>query len=208
LRWRAWVLEEALRHYQAWMAAGLPSLYLSVNISAMQLRKPQVLQTLILDALRTGVIAPGKLVLEMTERQIVRDLKSSLPVLQVLAARGVGLAIDDFGTGYANFGYLRDLPVSQIKIDMSFIRNVVTDAGDRAIVNAIVGLGRSLHLDVVAEGVETADQLEILREHGCTAVQGFLFARPLPAEAIVAFILHHASSPGSPLPLPAGERLD
>lgn len=197
----AWVLEEALRHYQAWMAAGLPSVYLSVNISAMQLRKPQMIQTLILDALRAGVIAPGKLVLEMTERQIVRDLKTSLPVLEVLAARGVGLAIDDFGTGYANFGYLRDLPVSQIKIDMSFIRNVVTDTGDRAIVNAIVGLGRSLHLDVVAEGVETADQLEILRSCGCTAVQGFLFAKPLPAEAIVAFILHHESSSTSLPPL-------
>jgi diguanylate cyclase (GGDEF)-like protein/PAS domain S-box-containing protein len=190
-----WVLEEALRHYQAWREAGLPPLYLSVNVSAMQLRKPQVMQDVILEAMRSGVIAPGNLVLEMTERQIVRDLKNSLPVLQILAARGVGLAIDDFGTGYANFGYLRDLPVSQIKIDMSFIRNLAVDAGDRAIVKAIIGLGRSLHLDVVAEGVETTAQLEILRQDGCTAVQGFLFARPLPAEAIVAFILHRESGP-------------
>ena len=184
-----WVMGEALRHYQAWREAGLPRFYLSINISAAQLRRPRALQDILLDALRRGVIAPGNLVLEITERQILSDLKTSLPVLQLLAVRGIGLAVDDFGTGYSNFGYLRDLPVTQIKIDLSFVRNLAADAGDRAIVKAIAGLGHSLNLDVVAEGVETAEQLGILRASGCTSVQGFLFARPLPAEAAKAFIL-------------------
>jgi EAL domain-containing protein (putative c-di-GMP-specific phosphodiesterase class I) len=114
--------------------------------------------------------------------------------LQALSARGVGLAIDDFGTGYSNLNYLKNMPITEIKIDISFIRNMVRDMGDRVIVKAIIDLSRSLRLGVVAEGVETAEQLEILTEYGCNRVQGYLFSRPLQTEAFVDFVLRYAEA--------------
>jgi EAL domain-containing protein (putative c-di-GMP-specific phosphodiesterase class I) len=106
-----------------------------------------------------------------------------------LSRRGIGLAIDDFGSGYSGLTYLKGLPVTQIKIDMAFIRNLAADPGDRAIVKSIIDLARSLRLGVVAKGVETRDQLALLREFGCPYMQGFLFARPLPGDEFVDFVL-------------------
>lgn len=184
----AWVVEEALRCHAAWHAAGLPHFYLAINLSGFQLRNAQVLRERLVAAAHHHGVPITDVVLEITERQIVYDMNTSLPVLTSLSAHGIGLAIDDFGTGYSSLEYLRDLPVTQIKIDMIFVRNVVAEMGDRAIVNAIIGLGRSLRLQVVAEGVETAEQLKVLQDAGCHLIQGFLFSRPLPADELAAFV--------------------
>jgi EAL domain-containing protein (putative c-di-GMP-specific phosphodiesterase class I) len=154
-------------------------------------------------ALDGAAIAPERQMLEITERQNVHDLPNSLPALESLGRRGIGLAIDDFGTGYSSLAYLKSLPVGQIKIDMAFVRNLATDPGDRAIVKSIVDLARSLRLDVVAEGVETLEQLDILREYGCPNVQGFLFARPLPASEFLAFALRHSPAPAEAIDMAA-----
>jgi len=183
-----WVLDAALEEYSTWEARGLPKIGLAVNVSGFQLSRLDRIESRIRAAAAAGIIEPRNLVLEITERHFVHNLKAELPALQSLCGNGVGLAIDDFGTGYSNLNYLKDLPITQIKIDISFIRNLVGDAGDRVIVKAIVDLARSLRLRVVAEGVETAEQLEILQEYGCTDVQGFLFSRPLPSEEFIGFV--------------------
>jgi diguanylate cyclase (GGDEF)-like protein len=187
----AWVVDEAVRHYAEWMQRGVPSIYLALNLSTLQLREPHLLQRKLDDALSRGLIAADRVMLEISERQIVHDLASSLPVLKALTDRGIGLAIDDFGVGYSSLAYLKNLPVTQIKIDLAFIRNLLTDRGDRAVVKAIVDLGRSLRLAVVAEGVETDEQLAVLRECACPAAQGFLFAKPLQPAAFVEYALRN-----------------
>ena len=192
-----WVLDEALAQYAMWETRGLPKLGLAINVSGFQVRRLETIEKKIRAAAAARVIDPHKITLEITERHFVHNLKSGLPVLQSLAASGVGVAIDDFGTGYSNLNYLKDLPITEIKIDISFIRNMVRDVGDRVIVKAIVDLGRSLHLGVVAEGVETAEQLEILKEYGCNEVQGFLYARPLPSEEFVDFVLRCIQTNGN-----------
>jgi diguanylate cyclase (GGDEF)-like protein/PAS domain S-box-containing protein len=204
-----WVLDEALAHYAMWETRGMPKLGLAINISGFQVRRLDAVEKKIRESIAAGVIDPRKLTLEITERHFVHNLKSGLPVLQSLCALGVGLAIDDFGTGYSNLNYLKDLPITEIKIDISFIRNLVRDVGDRVIVKSIVDLSRSLHLGVVAEGVETAGQLEILKEYGCNHVQGFLFSRPIPSEDFVEFVLRNnqaavAAAAASPLATEAG----
>jgi diguanylate cyclase (GGDEF)-like protein/PAS domain S-box-containing protein len=199
----AWVIDAAVREYREWSARAAPPLRLSINLSTLQLRQPKLFVDRIEAALDGAAIAPERLMLEITERQIVHDLPNSLPALESLGRRGIGLAIDDFGTGYSSLAYLKSLPVGQIKIDMAFVRNLATDPGDRAIVKSIVDLARSLRLDVVAEGVETLEQLDILREYGCPNVQGFLFARPLPASEFLAFALRHSPAPAEAIDMAA-----
>ena len=192
----AWVIDESVRRYQEWMQCGLPPLYLSINLSTLQLRAPRLFQKKLDEAIQSKRIAPDRLMLEITERQIVHDEPSSLPILQALADQGIGIAIDDFGTGYSSLAYLKNLPVSQIKIDLAFIRNLATDRGDRVIVKAIIDLARSLRLSVVAEGVESEEQLALLRDYGCPSVQGFLFAVPLSSPAFIGYVLsRHPPAP-------------
>ena len=199
----AWVIDEALREYGGWSERGVPPLRLSINLSTLQLRQPRMFVDRIEGALANGAIAANRIVLEITERQIMHDLPNSLPVLEGLGRQGVGLAIDDFGTGYSSLAYLKNLPVTQIKIDIAFIRNLATDPGDRVIVKSIIDLARSLRLDLVAEGVETLEQLALLREFGCPNVQGFLFARPLDANDFVEFALRHSRPPADAVDLSA-----
>ena len=187
----AWAITEAARCYADWLARGVPALSLSINLSALQLRQPQAFLDRIDAAIRGGLIDADRLVLEITERQIIHDLPSTLPVLEGLAARGIRLAIDDFGTGYSSLAYLKTLPVAQIKMDVAFIRNLANDSGDRVIVKSIVDLGRSLKFGIVAEGVETPEQLALLRDYGCPQVQGYLFARPLPSAEFADYALRH-----------------
>jgi len=186
----AWVIDEAVLRFSQWGAQDLAPQYLSINLSTLQLRQPQRFVEHLDAALTRCAIDAQRIVLEITERQIVHDLATTLPVLTGLARRGVGLAIDDFGTGYSSLSYLKTLPVTQIKIDITFIRNLAIDRGDRVIVRSIVDLGRSLRLGVVAEGVETREQLALLREYGCPSVQGFLFAKPLSSADFVEFARH------------------
>lgn len=184
----AWVVGEACRQVAAWKHAGLPGFYVSLNVSGMQLREAGRFQQHLAVAMREHGVANDDLLLEITERHLVQDVKGGLPVLESLVASGIRVSVDDFGTGYSNLETLKNLTVSQIKIDRTFVRNLVTEVGDRAIVKSIVALGRSLGLQVVAEGVETTEQQRMLQEFGCDLLQGYLFARPLIAEKVPGFI--------------------
>jgi diguanylate cyclase len=177
-----WVLWEACRQVRAWQAAGLPTIYLAVNISAVELRAPDFVAGVRTILTESG-LDPHLLELELTETFLMLDARSTAEVLRELKQIGVTLALDDFGTGYSSLSYLKRFPLDTLKIDRSFVRNITTDADDASIVTAVIGLGRNLHMRVVAEGVETREQLEFLREHGCPVGQGFYFSVPVrPAE--------------------------
>jgi EAL domain-containing protein (putative c-di-GMP-specific phosphodiesterase class I) len=127
-------------------------------------------------------LEPRYLELELTETTLIDDSRSAAHVLKELKDIGVLLALDDFGTGYSSLSYLKRFPIDALKIDQSFVRDLATDADDAGIVTAVIGMGKSLHMRVVAEGIETRKQLEILQEHGCAQGQGYYFSRPVPAE--------------------------
>ncbi|HEX4779866.1 MAG TPA: EAL domain-containing protein [Usitatibacter sp.] len=181
-----WVLGEALRQAASWQSPGRP-LSISINVSANQLSR-----TLFVERLRHLVeelaIDPSIIELEVTERVIIEGAGEARRTLDDLAALGVGIAIDDFGTGYSGLAYLKRLPIDTVKIDQSFVRDLTIDPDDAAIVTAIVAMARSLDVDVVAEGVETDEQLEELKRLGCRRGQGFLLARPMPASAVTRFL--------------------
>ncbi len=184
----AWLIDDAMRCCAQWRSTDLQHFYLGINVSGYQLRRAEAMQDQVLKSARTHGIPPRDIVLEITERQIVYDLAASLPVLETLASLGVGLSIDDFGTGYSSLEYLKDMPVSQVKIDRTFVHKMATEAGDRTIVSAIISLGRSLGLQVVAEGVENRQQLRLLKRFGCNAVQGYYYAKPLSASEVPGFV--------------------
>ena len=173
-----WVMNEALRQNRAWQDAGFPALPMSINLSPRQFRESNLTEQ-VSELLKRHGQPPALLELEITESSLMDDVERARATLEELAAMGVSLAIDDFGTGYSSLNYLKRLPLSKLKIDQSFVRDLATDADDSAIVNAIVGLSRSLGLSTVAEGVESEDQLAALRRLGCTKIQGYYFSRPL-----------------------------
>ena len=173
-----WVLKEACRQNRAWQDAGLPRLPVSVNISALQFRQPDFVDT-VERALAGASLEARCLQLEVTESVIMYEPERVTAALQRLKDMGLELAIDDFGTGYSSLSYLKLLPIDRLKIDRSFVRDVPADTDDEAIIAAIIALTRKLGLRTIAEGVETREQLEFLREQGCDEVQGFLLSRPL-----------------------------
>ena len=178
----AWVLREACRQAQAWRAAGCPELTMSVNLSALQFRRAGLVET-VAAALAESGLPPRLLELELTESILLQDVENNLELVHALKALGVRLSIDDFGTGYSSLSYLKRFAVDRIKIDRSFVRDIGSDPDDAAIVRAVIQLARSLRLGIIAEGVETAEQLAFLSEEGCQEVQGYLFSRPLaPAD--------------------------
>jgi len=177
----SWVLRQACRQVRAWQVAGLVAVPVAVNISAVEFRDKRFLAGVEATLKETGML-PGYLELELTESILMHDAESSVAVLQALQAMGMAIAIDDFGTGYSSLSYLKRFPIQTLKIDQSFIRDVVTDSDDASIVGAMVGMGRNLKQQVVAEGVETAEQLAFLRHLACDQGQGFLFGHPLPAD--------------------------
>lgn len=178
-----WVLGEALRQNRAWQQEGRPLLPVSVNLSPRQFRQRNLVETLRRVLADTG--QPARLLeLEITETTLMHDIDETQARLEEIAAMGVRLSIDDFGTGYSSLSYLKRFPVHKLKVDQSFVRDLTVDPEDAAIATAIVGLARSLELDILAEGVETREQLDVLLGLGCDKFQGFLFSRPLPpAEA-------------------------
>jgi diguanylate cyclase (GGDEF)-like protein/PAS domain S-box-containing protein len=184
----AWVVNEACRQMAAWRRAGLTGFYVALNVSGMQLREAGRFQQHLADAMGEHGVANEDLLVEITERHLVQDVKGGIPVLDSLIASGIRVSVDDFGTGYSNLETLKNLTVSQIKIDRTFVRNLVTEVGDRAIVKSIIALGRSLDLQVVAEGVETIEQQQMLQEFGCELLQGYLYARPLAAGQVPSFM--------------------
>lgn len=182
-----WVVETACRQMAAWRRDGLPLQLLAVNLSARQFEDPELTQ-LIRVTLETTGLPPDCLELELTESLLMRDVARSLAVLQEFKTLGVRVAIDDFGTGYSSLAYLRRFPIDKLKIDQSFVRDLDVDASDREIAATIVAMARNLRLSVLAEGVETQAQFELLSALGCEAYQGYLFARPMPADEVVAWL--------------------
>ncbi len=182
-----WVLREACRQVRAWQDAGLPPLFVAVNVSPIQFRQAGFVDT-VASALSASGLDARYLELELTERTVMNDAEQNLGTLSALNDMGIELALDDFGTGYSSLAYLKRIPVGKLKIDRSFVRDLEVDPDDRAIASTILSMGRSLRLKVLAEGVETAEQYEILRGMGCELVQGYHFSRPLPPEQFVAFL--------------------
>ncbi|WP_428419779.1 EAL domain-containing protein [Methylibium sp.] len=180
----AWVIEETCRQVAAWRAQGLPHWGVSINLSARQLRD-EGLTDLVRSALQHHGVPPGVLELELTESMVMEDAERNLRQMHTLRALGVGLSIDDFGTGYSSLAYLNRFPIDKLKIDRSFVHDMLADPTDRAITMAIIGLGHTLGLQVVAEGVEEPRAAALLREARCDELQGFLFGRPMPADVFV-----------------------
>ncbi len=177
-----WVLREACRQFAAWRAAGHGLDRIAVNVSGIQVRQAEFPDTVLRILNETGV-PPEYLELEITENFLMRQAERSIAALERLRDHGLSLSIDDFGTGLSSLAHLKRLPIHRLKIDRSFVQDIPKDTNDEAIVRAIIGLGRSLHLSVVAEGVETERQAEFLRAEGCALGQGFLYSRPVSAEA-------------------------
>jgi EAL domain-containing protein (putative c-di-GMP-specific phosphodiesterase class I) len=182
-----WLLEEACSRLARW--AGNPStteLMLSVNVSVRQFHHPDFVQQVI-DTLRASGADPNRLKIEITESLLIKDLEETKQKMMELKAMGVRFSLDDFGTGYSSLAYLQRLPLDQLKIDQSFVQDVVTNQNDASITRAIIGLAQNLGLTVIAEGVETEDQRNFLVEEGCRQFQGFLYHRPLPVASFEAF---------------------
>jgi EAL domain-containing protein (putative c-di-GMP-specific phosphodiesterase class I) len=183
-----WVLETACRQLVAWSdRAEAAELTLAVNVSAHQLHQADFVQQVLAVLERTGA-APGKLKLELTESLFMDDVEDTIAKMNALKARGLGFALDDFGTGYSSLSYLKRLPLEKLKIDRSFVMDVLTDPNDAAIADTIVALAQSLGLSVIAEGVETEVQRDFLAKIGCYAYQGYLFSRPLPLAEFEQFL--------------------
>ncbi len=174
----AWVLHEACARAVLWQRQGLPQLRWAVNLSPVQFRKQDVLH-LVTSALKESGLDPSVLDMELTEGILVENAEAAAQVLRDLRAIGVGFSIDDFGAGYSSFSYVKNFPVDRIKIDQSFVRNLKSDPTDTAIVRAIISLGHSLKLQVIAEGVETLEQLTQLAAEGCDEIQGYYLSPPL-----------------------------
>ncbi|SFD98983.1 putative bifunctional diguanylate cyclase/phosphodiesterase [Paracidovorax konjaci] len=196
----AWVLEQSIREAAEWMRAGSP-LMVAVNVSALEFRQPDFVERLVVLLQRHGLPAT-LLELELTETILLQDAQEMEQRLAALAELGVGLAIDDFGTGYSSLAYLKKLAIHKLKIDQSFVRGLPGDEGDRAIIHAIVHMGRALRIEVVAEGVETPAQRLALEQMECHYFQGFLCAPGLPAEAFRALITGGQAYVWEPVPEP------
>ena len=177
-----WVLKTACEQAAAWLEAGHPKVSVAVNVSARQFHD-QDLPTLIQSVLDGCGLPASSLEVELTESEIMADPETAADTLRRLKAHGVALALDDFGTGYSSLGYLKRFAFDRVKLDKSFVDEVISDPNDAAITRAVIALGRTMGLDVLAEGVETAAQLHYLRREGCSQVQGFYFSKPLATEA-------------------------
>jgi diguanylate cyclase (GGDEF)-like protein/PAS domain S-box-containing protein len=175
-----WVANEACRQHQHWRNAGLPPLSMAINISAAQFRQPDFAAQLAKTVKESGM-DPTCLQIEVTESTVMDNIPETIATLNELRAMGIRVALDDFGTGYSSLGYLTSLPLDKLKIDQSFINRLDTNQSSQSIADTIIGLGRTLNLKVVGEGIESEEAMTYLRSHGCDQAQGYLFSRPLPA---------------------------
>jgi len=199
-----WVIEEACSRNKAWQDAGLAKVPVAINISGVQFRQKELVQW-IAEALASTQLAPEYLDIEITESVVMENAPEAVSTLETLSGMGIQLSIDDFGTGYSSLSYLKRFPIDRLKIDRSFIRDISSDGGDAAIVRATIALAHNLRLRVVAEGVETGAQLEILQSLGCDEYQGYYRSKPVPAEEFEAFLgadaRSSASTPAAPCAL-------
>jgi len=178
-----WVLKTACLQATKWQDAGLTAVPVAVNVSAVQFRHEEFCER-VRTILRETGLAPNYLELELTESLLLANADVTLSVLEKLKSMGVALAIDDFGTGYSSLSYLRRFPVGKLKIDRSFIKDLGVNQGDAAITTAIISMAKSLNLKVIAEGVETEEQMSFLRERECGGIQGFYFSKPLSVDEV------------------------
>ena len=182
-----WVIHNACRQAKAWQDAGLSPITMSVNISARQFTERNLINR-IEHALQESGLAPMYLELELTESLIMQDLEQAISKMKELQAMGIKLSIDDFGTGYSSLAALKSFPISRLKIDQSFIRDLPDNENDKAIATAVISLGRTLNLRVIAEGVETEAQRIFLRDNGCDEMQGYLFSEPAAVSDIAQLL--------------------
>jgi EAL domain-containing protein (putative c-di-GMP-specific phosphodiesterase class I) len=175
-----WVLREACRQLKVWLDAGLHVVPVSVNVSSLEFRSGDFIGGL-RAILKETHLDPSYLELELTETVLMQRAESTTSVLRALKSIGVRLAVDDFGTGYSSLSYLKRFPIDSLKIDRSFVREISADTDDATIVSAVITMAKSLKKCVIAEGVETEDQIKFLQSCGCNQAQGFYFSRPVPA---------------------------
>jgi EAL domain-containing protein (putative c-di-GMP-specific phosphodiesterase class I) len=188
-----WVLQAACEQARRWKDAGLPMLPVAVNVSAAQLDKQGFVDDVFSALASTGVEARA-LKLELTESTVMQGTEEVISLMNALQRKGIKLAIDDFGVGYSSLSYLKRFPIDTLKIDQSFIHDLPNDEDDVAITQAVIRMAQSLRLHVVAEGVETVEQMDFLRRNECAAIQGNYFCAPMPAESVEPFLRHHYSN--------------
>jgi EAL domain-containing protein (putative c-di-GMP-specific phosphodiesterase class I) len=182
-----WALRTACRQLAQWDACGCPVPRMAVNVSARQFRSPGFVD-MVARTLHEHGVYPPRLELEITEGVLIDRREEAVSILEQLKALGVQVAVDDFGTGYSSLSYLSRLPIDCLKIDRSFVNETAKGGRDAVIAQAIISLGHALGLRVLAEGVETREQLEFLRRHGCNEYQGYLFSRPCAVDALTAML--------------------
>jgi len=190
-----WVLNEALSQVAAWLKSGEwdVSWRMSINVSPIQFQQASFLPMLKSQLEKHGV--PACCVdLEITENMLLSDLSSCLEKMNAIKALGIHFSIDDFGTGYSSLKYLKLLPVDRLKIDQSFVRDLLTDKSDDAIVHAVIAMAKALNMSVIAEGVETLDHYNRLRETDCFYYQGYYFGHPVPAKEFITLFVHNSST--------------
>jgi diguanylate cyclase (GGDEF)-like protein/PAS domain S-box-containing protein len=202
----AWVIDAACRQIAAWNAAGMPDMRVAVNVSSRQFAEGD-LEAEIHGALERHRVEARLLELELTESALMTNAEHTIAVLGRLKRLGIRIAIDDFGTGYSSLAYLKRFPIDKLKIDIAFVREVTTNPDDAAIALAIISMAHSMHMEVIAEGVESPEQLAYLGQHHCDEIQGFHFSRPLPADEVARMVLANRAegsdpgvSVGSPTP--------
>jgi EAL domain-containing protein (putative c-di-GMP-specific phosphodiesterase class I) len=190
------VVREACRQVKAWQEEGLPPLVVAVNLSGRDFQN-LALASKVSGLVREAGLDPSLVEIEITESVAMHDFQKTLHILQGLRAEGMRVAIDDFGTGYSSLAYLKRFPIQTLKIDRAFIKDMMDDPQDRAIVNAIIVMAHAMHIEVLAEGVERPDQLEYLLEKGCDRAQGYHFGKPVPAGEFQAMLLRQKTAQGS-----------
>ena len=182
-----WAIHTACRQHMDWIRKGLPPITIAVNLSARQLREPGFVD-IVKRALKKNGLAPSAIEIEITESMLMSDAPNIVASLQKLHDFGVHISMDDFGTGYSSLSYLKRFPIDTIKIDRSFVNDIDTSIDDAEIIHTIINMGQTLNRKVIAEGVETQEQLDILKQYNCDEIQGYFFSRPLAADDFTAFI--------------------
>jgi EAL domain-containing protein (putative c-di-GMP-specific phosphodiesterase class I) len=182
-----WVLHTACAQSVAWQRLGLPPVHMAVNLSARQFADEDLVED-VANVLKSTGLRPELLELELTESMVIQNTERAGKVLNEIKKMGVRLAIDDFGVGYSSLTHLKRFPIDTLKVDRSFIRDLPADTEDKAITEAIIAMGKSLNLTVVAEGVETQEQQSFLQEHACDEMQGYFFSKPIPGDAFAELL--------------------
>jgi EAL domain-containing protein (putative c-di-GMP-specific phosphodiesterase class I) len=191
----AWVLRTACAQNKQWQEHGYTPMRMAVNVSGRQFRQRDFINVVDRILEETG-LDPCWLEVEVTEKILMENVREAILVLTELKTRHISLAIDDFGSGYSSLGYLRQFPADRLKIDRSFVANITSNAGDAAIASAVISLAKSLNFEVIAEGVETVEQMKLLQEKKCDVMQGYHISRPVPPEEIQALLERIRSNPG------------